>query len=365
MIRRTFLALAPLAVLALAGCNNPSSSSSSPSGSASTTAAKTEGKSLMLNGAGATFPYPLYSKWVSDYQAAAPSVRVNYQSVGSGAGIRQISEKTVDFGASDAPMTDEQLGKAPAKLVHVPTTLGAVAVTYNLAGVDSLELTPEVLSGVFLGDIKKWDDPKIKALNPNAKLPAQAISVVHRSDGSGTTAVFTEYLSKVSEPWKTKVGSNTSVSWPAGIGAKGNEGVSGQIKTTPGTLGYVELAYALQNKFPVAKLQNKAGKMIAPSIAGIQAAAKGADMPDDMRLSITNPAGEEAYPIASYTYVLVYEDAADAQKGEALAKFLWWATHDGQKACEPLHYAPLPTEVVTKVEAKLKTLKAGGKPIQY
>lgn len=360
MNRRHF---ALLALLAVVGCKNESGTG--PASTSSVTSSKSDGKSVMLNGAGATFPFPLYSKWVSDYQAVAPGVRVNYQSVGSGAGIRQVTEKTVDFGASDAPMTDEQLAKAPAKLVHVPTTLGAVALTYNLPGVESISMTPEVLSAVFMGEIKKWDDPKIKADNPDAKLPSTNISVVHRSDGSGTTAVFTEYLSKVSAPWKSKVGSNTSVAWPVGLGAKGNEGVSGQIKTTPGTLGYVELAYALQNKFPVAKLKNKSGKWVAPSVASIQAAAKGAALPDDLRVSITDPPGEDAYPLSSYTYVLVYEDAPDAQKGAALAKFLWWATHDGQKACEPLHYAPLPSEVVTKVEGKLRTLKAGGQPVAY
>jgi phosphate transport system substrate-binding protein len=319
-----------------------------------------------LTGAGATFPYPLYSKWVSEYQKRDPRVRINYQSIGSGGGIRQITEKTVDFGASDAIMTKEQLAKAPGTLLQIPTTLGAVVITYNVPGVATgLKLTPEALAGIFLGDVKKWNDPKLAADNAGVKLPDQAITVVHRSDGSGTTAVFTDYLSKISPAWKEKVGSGTSVKWPTGLGGKGNEGVTGQVKTTPGTIGYVELAYAVQNKLPYAWLKNASGTFVEPKIASITAAAAGAaaDLPDDLAVSITNAPGADAYPISAFTYLLVYQAGSDHTKAEAIAKFLWWAIHDGQALGPPLQYAPLPAAVVAKVEAKLKSLTAGGKPL--
>ena len=320
---------------------------------------------IELQGAGATFPYPLYSKWVSEYQKIHPDVRINYQSIGSGGGIRQVTERTVDFGASDAPMTDAELQKAPGKLVHIPTTLGAVVVAFNLQGVTALELTPELVAGIFLGQITRWNDPKLAAPNPGAKLPDTAITVAYRSDGSGTTAVFTDYLAKVSPAWKEKVGAGKSVKFPVGLGAKGNEGVAGQIKTSPGSVGYVELAYARQNNLPYATLKNKAGKVVAPELAAVSAAAEGAlaSMPDDFRVSITDAEGDAAYPISSFTYILVYQDQQDARKGAALASFLWWAIHDGQKFEADLFYAPLPAELVTKVEAKLKTLTSGGKPL--
>ncbi len=324
---------------------------------------KPSNQTVEINGAGATFPYPLYSKWVAEYQRRDPRVQINYQSIGSGGGIRQITERTVDFGASDAPMTDEQLGKAPGKLVHVPTTLGAVVVTYNLpAKTPTLKMNPEILAAIFLGEIKSWNAPPIAALNAGVALPAQAITVVHRSDGSGTTAVFTDYLSKVSPTWRERVGKGTSVSWPVGLGAKGNEGVTGQAKTTPGAIGYVELAYAKQNQLPIVLLKNHAGAFVEPSTTSITAAAAGAatSMPDDLRVSIVDPPGEGAYPIAAFTYILVYEDMSNRAHADALAHFLWWATHDGQQFGPPLYYAPLPREMVTKVEAKLRGLKADG-----
>jgi phosphate transport system substrate-binding protein len=345
------------------GCNSPSEpvrpAAAPPEPAAPAPAAA---KNVDLQGAGATFPFPLYSKWVAEYQKVDPAIRINYQSIGSGGGIRQITERTVDFGASDAPMKDDELAKAPGKLLHIPTTVGAVVVGYNLTGVDGLKLSPDDVAGIFLGEIKKWNDPKIAKLNPGLKLPAEDITVAYRSDGSGTTAVFTEYLAKISPAWKEKVGAGKSVSFPVGLGAKGNEGVAGQLKTTPGTVGYVELAYAKQTKIPFASIQNAAGKFAEPSIEGISAAAGGvlATMPDDLRVSIVGAPGDTAYPIASFTYVLVYEEQADPVRGKALAEFLWWAVHDGQKFCAPLDYAPLPNEVVAKVESKLKSLRAAG-----
>jgi phosphate transport system substrate-binding protein len=320
---------------------------------------------VTLNGAGATFPYPLYSKWVSEYQRRAPNVLINYQSIGSGGGIRQVTERTVDFGASDAPLTDAQLAKTPT-LVHIPTTLGAVVVTYNLPHAPpDVDLSPDLVAGIFLGEIKQWNDARLAALNPSVTLPATPIAVVHRSDGSGTTAVFTDYLSKVNATWRARVGKGTSVSWPVGIGAKGNEGVTGQVKTTPGAVGYVELAYALENGLPTARIRNSSGKFIKPSIEGITAAAASVArrMPDDLRMSIVDPPGASAYPIASFTYILVYRDMPDRSRAEPLTRFLWWALHDGQKYAAPLHYAPLPSAVVASVEAKLRGLTSRGRPL--
>jgi len=321
---------------------------------------------VSLNGAGATFPFPLYSKWISEYGKANPGVKINYQSVGSGAGIKQTLDKTVDFGASDAPMTEEELGKAPGKLHHIPTTLGAVVVTYNVPEVaTALKLTPEVVTGIFMGEIKKWNDAKIASLNEGVKLPASSITPVYRSDGSGTTAVFTDYLAKVSPTWKEKVGAGKSVKWPSGLGGKGNEGVTGSVKATPGTIGYVELAYAKQNKLPVALLKNASGKFVEPTLEGVSAAAAAfADkIPEDLRVSITNAPGDTSYPVAAFTYLLVYEDGANAEKSKAFAKFAWWAIHAGQEFNEPLFYSKLPAEIVKKDEAKLKLLKAEGKPV--
>jgi phosphate transport system substrate-binding protein len=320
---------------------------------------------LLMNGAGATFPYPLYSKWFDEYTKVDPAVRFNYQSIGSGGGIRQISERTVDFGASDGPMTDEQLKKAPGELFHIPTVLGAVAATYSLPGAPRLQFTGDVLADIFLGRITRWDDGRIKALNAGVSLPGQPIVVVHRSDGSGTTYIWVDYLSKVSAEWQQRVGRGTSVNWPVGLGGKGNEGVAGQVKNTPGALGYVELAYAITNKLPVASVKNAAGRFIEPSIETTTAAAAGAaaDMPADFRVSLTNAPGENAYPIASFTWLLVYREQPNEAKGRALVKFLWWATHEGQRFPASLLYAPLPAPVVAKIEARIRQITFAGKPL--
>ncbi len=316
---------------------------------------------LLINGAGATFPFPLYSKWFSEYNKLHPELQFNYQSIGSGGGIQQITNRTVDFGASDAPMKDEQLEKAPGT-VHIPTVMGAVVVTYN-APIEQLKLTPDTIAGIFLGKIQKWNDPALAAVNPGVKLPDAAITVVHRSDGSGTTNIFTDYLSKVSPAWKSEVGSGTAVKWPAGLGAKGNEGVSGLVKQTPGAIGYVELAYANQNKLPKSLLRNKEGAFVAATMESTSEAAAGVAVPDDFRVSITDASGKGAYPMASFTYVLVPRDQQDPVKAKAIVDFLNWAVHAGQQYAAPLDYAPLPKAVAEKVTAKLKTLTAQGKPI--
>jgi phosphate transport system substrate-binding protein len=320
-------------------------------------------ESVSLQGAGATFPNPLYQKWMSEYGKLHPNVRLDYQSIGSGGGIKQIQSQTVDFGASDSPMKDDDLKAAPGELLHIPTVLGAVAITYNLPGVgQALKFSPDVLADVFLGKVKKWNDPRIVADNPGTTLPAADITVVHRSDGSGTSAVFTEYLSKVSAEWKEKVGSGTSPSWPVGLGGKGSEGVTGQVKNTPNTVGYVELAYAVQNKLPVALIKNTSGAFIEPSMDAVTAAAAEtvAQTPDDLRVSITNAAGPTVYPISSYTYILVYKNQKDAAKGKALVDFLWWGIHDGESFAKDLQYAPLPADIVKRAEAKIKSITANG-----
>lgn len=318
---------------------------------------------VLINGAGATFPAPLYTKWFSEYNKLHPNLKFNYQAIGSGGGIQQVTNGTVDFGASDAPMTEAQLAKVP-NTVHIPTVMGAVVITYNAPGVQSLKLTPETLSGIFLGKITKWNDPAIAQDNAGVKLPDTALTVVHRSDGSGTTSIFTDYLSKVSPEWKSAVGSGTSVKWPTGLGAKGNDGVTGQVKQMPGAIGYVELAYANQNKLPVAALKNHEGHFVMPTIETASEAAAGVDVPEDFRVSITDAKGKNAYPMASFTYLLVQKDAKDPTKGGALVRFIDWAIHDGQKMAAPLDYAPLPAPVVAKVEAKLKTMTVAGKPVQ-
>jgi phosphate transport system substrate-binding protein len=322
---------------------------------------------INLQGAGATFPNPLYQKWLSEYGKLHPNVKIDYQSIGSGGGIKQIKEQTVDFGASDAPMKDEDLKSAPAELIHVPTVLGAVVITYNLQGIDKpLRFSPDVVADIFLGKVKRWDDPRIKADNADANLPSSDITVVHRSDGSGTSAVFTDYLSKVSAEWKQQVGAGTSPKWPVGLGGKGNEGVTGQVKQTPNTIGYVELAYAIQNKLPVALLKNKAGDFVEPSFDAVTAAAAESlpATPEDLRVSITDAAGKGAYPISSYTYILVYKEQRDAAKGKALVDFLWWGLHDGEQFAKDLNYAPLPAEIVKRAEAKVNSIVAGGKPLR-
>jgi len=323
------------------------------------------GAQTLINGAGATFPYPIYSKWFDEYAKIDPEVRFNYQSIGSGGGIKQITARTVDFGATDGPMTDDQLKQAPGELFHIPTVLGAVVATYNLPGNPTLKFTPDVLADIFLGKITTWNDARISAANPGVALPAQPILVVHRSDGSGTTYIWVDYLSKVSPEWQQKVGRGTSVNWPVGLGGKGNEGVSGQVKNTPGALGYVELAYAVKNKLPVGSVKNAAGKFVEPSIATTTAAAAGAskEMPADFRVSLTNPPGDTAYPIASFTWLLVYRDQHDQVKGRALTKFLLWMSHDGQRYADDLLYAPLPPQVVKQIEGRLKEITYQGKPI--
>ncbi len=349
-----------LAIFAAFGCDKKASPASEAP-TAAVPAATHE--AVALTGAGATFPFPLYSKWMSQYHALHPNIEINYQSIGSGGGIRQITARTVDFGATDAPMSQEETQKAPAALYHIPTTLGAVVVTYNLEGLKApLKIAPDVLADIYLGKIKKWNDKRIEKENADSKLPTTDIAVVYRSDGSGTTAVFTDYLVKVSAEFKDKVGQGKSVKWPQGLGAKGNEGVTGQVKTTPNTIGYVELAYAAQNKLPVAQIRNKAGQFVEPTIAAVSAAAAGVELPDNLAVSITDPVGEKAYPISSFTYLLVYADLKDAKKGPALAEFVWWAIHDGQRECEALNYAPLPQAVVAKVENRVKELKVGDKP---
>jgi phosphate transport system substrate-binding protein len=319
----------------------------------------------LINGAGATFPYPIYSKWFDSYTKVDPAVRFNYQSIGSGGGIKQVTSRTVDFGATDGPMTDEQLKAAPAELIHIPTVLGAVAPTYNLPGNPKVQFTPDVLADIFLGKITTWNDARLTAINPGVTLPKEAIAVVHRSDGSGTTFIWVDYLSKVSPEWQQKVGKGTSVKWPVGLGGKGNEGVAGQVKNTPGALGYVELAYAVKNKLPVGLVKNAAGKFIEPAIESTTAAAAGAakGMPDDFRVSLTNAPGDGAYPIASFTWLLVYKDQPDQVKGRAIVNFLWWMSHEGQKYAADLLYAPLPAPVVKQIEAKLKQINYQGKPL--
>jgi len=312
---------------------------------------------MMINGAGATFPYPLYSKWFDEYTKVDPSVRFNYQSIGSGGGQKQILAQTVDFGASDGPMSDDNLSKAPGKILHIPTVAGADVVAYNLPGNPALKLDADTIAGIFLGTIKKWNDPKIAATNPGMKLPDKDIVVVHRSDGSGTTYIWTDYLSKISAEWKSKVGTNTSVSWPTGIGGKGNEGVAGQIKQTPGALGYVELIYAIQTKMPYAEVKNAAGKFVKPSLESITAAMATAQIPDDFRFSITNAPGENAYPICGATWLLVYEQQKDATKGKKLVEFLKWAQKDGEKMAKDLDYAPLPEDLQQRILKRIDEIK--------
>ena len=323
---------------------------------------------VRLQGAGATFPNPIYQKWFSEYNKSHPNLKFDYQSIGSGGGIRQISERTVDFGGSDAPMKDEDLKAAKGEILHIPTVLGADVITYNLQGISTdLKLTPETIAGIFLGNITKWNDPQIASSNAGVNLPASDIATIHRSEGSGTTFVFTDYLSKVSSEWKEKVGAGASVNWPGkGMGAKGNEGVTGQVKQTPNSIGYVELIYAEQNKLPYASIKNSAGAFVRPALESITAAAAAVagQMPDDLRVSITNSPSPTAYPISSFTYLLVYKEQQDQAKGKALVDFLWWAIHDGEQMAKDLLYAPLPQEVVKKAEQKINSITYQGKPLR-
>lgn len=306
---------------------------------------------LLLNAAGATFPYPIYSKWFDVYHTQKSGVQINYQSIGSGGGIRQLVAGTVDFGASDGPMSDEQLAQAKFKILHFPTVLGADVPTYNIPGVSGeLNFTQKALAGIYLGTITKWNDPEIAKTNPGVSLPNSDIVVVHRSDGSGTTYIWTDFLSKASDDWKNKVGKGTSVNWPVGLGGKGNEGVAGLVKQTPGSIGYVELIYAIQNNMPYGKVQNAAGKFVKADLAGVTAAASGAakEMPEDFRVSITNAPGATAYPVSSFTWLLIPAQIQDAAKRDAIKGFLKWMLKEGQDYNEGLSYAKLPKPVVEK-----------------
>jgi phosphate transport system substrate-binding protein len=312
-----------------------------------------------VNGAGATFPNPMYQKWFSEYHKAHPDIQFNYQSIGSGGGIRQVLAQTVDFGASDGPMTDEQLSQAKVKILHIPTVMGAVVPAYNVPGVSTeLKFTPEALSGIFLGKITTWNDPAIAKANPGVNLPNQPIIVVHRSDGSGTTYIFTDYLSKVSSEWANGPGKGTSVKWPVGLGGKGNEGVAGMIRQMQGGIGYIELIYAVQNKIDYGLVKNAAGTFVKASLESVTAAAASVkSMPADFRVSITNAPGKDAYPISSFTWLLIPEKSKEAAKGKILADFLNWMVDDGQKMTADLTYAPLPGSVAEKVKGTIKLVQ--------
>ena len=311
-----------------------------------------------LNAAGATFPYPIYSKWFNEYHKLHPDIQINYQSIGSGGGIRQVLAGTVDFGATDGPMTNDQMGQAKTKILHIPTVLGAVVPAYNVPGVKTdLKFTPEALAGIFLGRITSWNDKAIASANPGVSLPSQSIIVVHRSDGSGTTYIFTDYLSKISPEWKSSVGAKTSVSWPVGLGAKGNEGVAGMVRQMEGAIGYVELIYALQTNIPYGSVKNPAGEFVKASLASTTTAAASAKMPPDFRVSITNAPGKGAYPIASFTWLLIPVQSKDAQRGQIIKDFLNWMVGDGQNMVTQLSYAPLPKEVAGKVKATIAQVR--------
>ena len=323
-------------------------------------AAAADSGTVLLNAAGATFPYPIYSKWFDVYHNAHPNVQINYQSIGSGGGIRQLLAGTVDFGASDGPMTDEQLAQSKIKILHFPTVLGAVVPTYNIQGVSAeLNFTQKAIAGIYLGQITKWNDPEIANANPGVKLPKDDIVVIHRSDGSGTSYIFTDFLSKVSPEWKSKAGTNTSVNWPVGLGGKGNEGVSGLVKQTPDAIGYIELIYAVQNNIPFGKVQNAAGKFLKADLAGVTAAAAGAakEMPADFRVSITNAPGPTAYPISSFTWLLIPTQIPDAAKRTAIQDFLKWMLTSGQGYNEGLSYAKLPPSVIAKEQKAIALIQ--------
>ena len=315
---------------------------------------------LLINGAGATFPYPIYSKWFDVYAKENPGIKFNYQSIGSGGGIRMLSNRTVDVGASDAPMTDQQLSDAPGKILHFPSVMGAVVIAYNIPGfTGTLRLTGPIVADIFSGKITKWDDDQIKAVNAGVAIPSQDIVVCHRSDGSGTSYIFTDYLSKVSPAWATDPGKGTAVKWPTGLGGKGNEGVTALVQQTPGAIGYIELIYALNNKIPFAQLQNKAGNWVDASLAGVTAAAASSadQMPADFRVSITNAPGADAYPISSFTWLLVYQKQTNKDVGDQIKKFLGWAMTEGQTLAPDLKYAPLPAAVVQKETAQIQEIQ--------
>jgi phosphate transport system substrate-binding protein len=370
--------VAVVAALLLSACGGGSSasptptvSSKPPTSQATEAAAQSPcppgGAATSLTGAGASFPYPLYSKWTAQFDKQC-GVQINYQSVGSGAGISQITAKTVDFGASDGIMTDEQVAAAEAAggpILHIPMTSGAVAVIVNLSGIDQgqLKLTPDTLANIYLKNIKKWNDPAITGLNPGVSLPDSDIAVVHRSDGSGTTFIFTNYLSKVSSEWQSKVGNATTVQWPGDIGGEKNDGVAQQVRQIPGAIGYVELAYAIQNNLTWASMQNKSGKYVEPTLDSTTAASTGVTIPDDTKVMITDSVNPSAYPIVGFTWILAYVNQPDKAKGESLVYYLWWSIHDGQEFSTDLLYAPLPTDVVKKAEAEIKSISYQGQPL--
>jgi phosphate transport system substrate-binding protein len=351
---RTLLSAAVAAASALSMVACQKSETASP-GTAATSAAT--GNIVAINGAGATFPYPIYSKWFDEYQKLHPDLHINYQSIGSGGGIQQLSAQTVFFGASDGPMSDEQLKAAPIPIMHFPTVLGGVVPVYNIPGVDAeLKFPAATLADIFLGKVTKWNDPALTRANPGVRLPDSEITVVHRSDGSGTNYIFCDFLSKVSPEYKRKIGVGTSVQWPGGVGAKGNEGISGMVRQTPGSIGYVELIYALQNKISFGSVQNAAGEYVKASLDSVTAAAAsaGQNMPADFRVSITNPPGKGAYPISSFTWILLQQKPADKERGKIMVNFMKWALADGQKDATALGYAPLPKAVV---DLELQALK--------
>ncbi|HEY8323294.1 MAG TPA: phosphate ABC transporter substrate-binding protein PstS [Ktedonobacterales bacterium] len=346
--------------LVVAACGGASSTPTG-SGNAATCPATTS-----LNGAGSTFDAPLFSKMFTEYANAKCNVQVNYQSVGSGTGISQLLAQTVDFGATDTPMTDTQLGQSTAgHIIHIPVTLGAVAISYNLSSLSvdqHLKFTGPVIADIFLGKVKTWNDPELTALNPGVALPSEAITVVHRSDGSGTTGIFTHYLSAISPEWSSKVGAATTVNWPTGVGGKGNAGVAAAVKSTAGSIGYNELAYVLTNTIQYGVVQNQAGEYVAPSLESAKtAAANVTTIPDDLRFFIVNAPGSGSYPISGFSWAVVYQNQTNADKGEAIANTLWWMTHQGQQYSTSLSYVPLPSAIVTKDEAQIKSMACGGK----
>ncbi len=358
MTSRRMLLMAPVVMVAIA-MHASCTRSSAPA---------TESSPRVLVGAGASLPYPLYSKWATEYAKVDPTVRVNYQSVGSGAGVRQMSDGVVDFGATDDPLSKAERERAGGGLLHVPTTVGAVVLAFNLPGTRELSLTPELVADVFLGHVTRWNDPKLAAENPGRALPDEAIVVVHRADGSGTSAALTAYLSKTSPAWRDAVGAGTSPRFPVGVGAKGNEGVTAYVKSTPLAIGYVELAYARQSGVPMALVKNRAGTRVAPTVEALTRAASSADLsavggPDEPRGALVDAPDEGAYPITALSYVVVPRESHDAAKGEALAKFLWWAVHDGQRLAPALDFAPLTPALVERAERSLHELRADGRPL--
>lgn len=361
LFTRTGISLIAAAVIFGAACSGQKFGDSSGGGNT--------GGTTRLQGSGSTFGKPIYEKWANEYGKVHPEIKIDYQGTGSGAGQKALLNKTADFGASDDPMSDEDLAKGESPILHIPTVLGAVVLTYNLKDVkEPLRLTPETIADIYLGKIKKWNDPKLKADNPNAALPDADILPIYRADSSGTSAVFTDFLSKTNAEWKDKIGTNKQPSWVTGIGigAKGNDGVMGQVTQTPNAVGYVELTFAKANNLTSAMIKNKSGEFVAATPESVSAAAAETvgEMPDDLRMQITDTAAKAGYPIASYTYILVYKDQTNAASGKVLADFLWWTLHDGTSFVEDLYYVPLPAEVLKKVEPKINSMTSGGKPLR-